>query len=197
MTPRTARRPTVPALLSAVAVAAVLGSTFSGCTKHDGLILLDLRSSGPYAAPVVHIRMSAKGWTTRTVSGSIGPEGFLVGYYGPAKGGPVTAMVEALDGDDCVLGRGSGTVAALASGATSDPITVFVRPVAGNGCTVVDAGSDAGGQDAGGEDSGDNDASADAGVDSGSDAPGDAETDAGDAAAPDADPDAGGDATAD
>lgn len=164
-TPHPTPRRTGPVLVLA-AVALALGSGFSACTKHDGLILLDLRSSGPYGAPVAHIRMSAKGWPTRSVTGTLSPAGFRVGYYGPADGGPVTVTVEALDGVDCVLGAGSATVASLASGATSDPLTVFVRPQAGNGCAVVDAGSDAGGgQDAGGDDASGDDAGGDAAAD--------------------------------
>ena len=45
------------------------------CTKHDSLVLLELRSSGRLGAPVVSISLSASGWPTRTVAGSIGPEG--------------------------------------------------------------------------------------------------------------------------
>ena len=178
MMPRPLRRCAVRTAILALAVAAASGAGFSACTKHDGLILLNLRSSGPFIAEVVYIRMSAKSWPTRTVSGTVGAQGFRVGYYGPADGNPVTVTVEALDGSNCVLGKGSATVPALDSGATSDPVTVFVRPVSGNSCTVVDAGSDAGSvEDAGGGD------------DVGTDAPGDAGTDA--------TADAGTDATAD
>jgi hypothetical protein len=179
-------RGAVRAAILVLAVAAASGAGFSACTKHDGLILLNLRSSGPFIAEVVYIRMSAKGWPTRSVSGTVGSQGFQVGYYGPADGNPVTVTVEALDGSNCVLGKGSATVPALDSGATSDPVTVFVRPVSGNNCTVVDAGSDAGSvEDAGG------------GEDAGTDAPGDAGTDATDDAGTDATDDASDDASAD
>jgi hypothetical protein len=179
MRARPSGRCAVHAAVVVIAVAAA-SAGFSACTKHDGLILLNLRSSGPFVAEVVHIRLSAKGWPTRIVSGTVGPQGFQVGYYGPADGKPVTVIVEALDVVECVLGRGSATVAMLDSGATSDPVTVFVRPMSGNDCTVVDAGSDAGGgEDAGPdatEDAG-TDATADAGTD-GTDVADDAATDA-------------------
>ena len=178
MRARPSGRCAVHAAVLVLAVAAA-GAGFSACTKHDGLILLNLRSSGPFVAEVVHIRLSAKGWPTRIVSGNA--QGFQVGYYGPADGKPVTVIVEALDAVECVLGRGSATVPMLDSGATSDPVTVFVRPVSGNDCTVVDAGSDAGG---GGEDAGP-DATEDAGTDATADAGTDA-TDAVDDAATDA-----------
>jgi hypothetical protein len=184
-----------------------LGSALTAlaCTKHDSLVLLDLRSSGPLVAPVVLIRLSAKGWSTRTVTGGIGPEGFRVGYYGPADGGPVSVTAQALGerndmthAIDCVLGKGSATVPALASGATSDPTTLFIRPLAGNDCTVVDAGSDAGGDDGGTDAAADAgaDATADAGTDAASDAIDDAGTDGTNDAGDDADDD-GADATAD
>jgi hypothetical protein len=186
MTPRPGRTCAVRAAFLVLAVAAASGAGFSACTKHEGLILLNLRSSGPFIAEVVYIRMSAKGWPTRITSGTVGPQGFQVGYYGPADGNPVTVIVEALDRANCVLGRGSATVPALESGATSAPVTVFVRPVSGNDCTVVDAGSDAGSvEDAGG------------GEDAGTDAPGDAGTDATADAGDDASADAGDDASAD
>jgi len=183
MTARPWRRCAVRAAILSLAVAAMAGAGFSACTKHDGLILLNLRSSGPFIAEVVYIRMSAKGWPTRTTSGTVGPQGFEVGYYGPADGNPVTVTVEALDLSNCVLGKGSATVPALDSGATSDPVTVFVRPVSGNNCTVVDAGNDAGSiEDAGGGE----DAGTDATGDTGNDATAEAGTDATDDASDDA-----------
>jgi hypothetical protein len=174
MRPRPSGRCAVRAAVLYLAVAAASGAGFSACTKHDGLILLSLRSSGPFVAEVVYIRLSAKGWPTRIVSGTVGPQGFQVGYYGPADGNAVTVIVEALDQSDCVLGKGSATVPALASGGTSDPVTVFVRPVSGNNCTVVDAGSDAAGsvEDAG------TDATEDTGTDAEADAVDDTASDA-------------------
>jgi hypothetical protein len=146
-----------------------LGSVFmlGSCSKNYGLVLLDLRTSGPLAAPVVRIKLSAKDWPARTVTTeTIGPDGFRVGFYGPADGGAVTVTAQALDAVDCVLGSGSATVPALEAGATSAPTTLFIRPVPGNGCMVVepptDAGSDTGSGDDGG---GAPDADADAGVD--------------------------------
>ena len=103
----------------------------ASCTKHDSLVLLELRSSGPLGAPVASIRLSASGWPTRTVAGSIGPEGFRVGYYGPGDGKALTVRAEALDAADCVLGIGSAGVTALAAGAISAPTTLFVRPQPG------------------------------------------------------------------
>lgn len=169
------------------------------CTKHDSLVLLELRSSGPLGAPVVRIRLSAKNWPTRTVPGSIGPEGLLVGYYGPGDGKAVTVIAQALDAVDCVLGIGSAGVPALAAGATSAPTKVFVRPQPGNGC-AVDVGT--GGIDAGEPDTGVADADApETGGDVGSDVPPeiDAGIDADDDAsvAPDGGVDADDDASAD
>jgi hypothetical protein len=171
-------------IAGAVALAAAAAAV--GCSRNDSLVLLDLRTSGPLGAPVTRIRLSAKGWPTRVVTGSIGPAGFQVGYYGPGNGGAVSVTAEALDAVGCVLGAGSATVPKLAAGATSDPLTVFVRPMPANGC-VPDAGMmDAGGDDTGGDDSG-----VDAGVDSAGDAGDDGAGDGGDAAA-DVSTDAGG-----
>jgi hypothetical protein len=163
-------------IAAALASACAIAAAIAGCTKHDALVLLDLRNSGPLGAPVERIRLSAKGWPTRTLNGTIGPEGFRVGYYGPADGGAVSVTAEALDAVDCVLGSGTATVPALEEGATSNPTTLFVRPLPANGC-VVDAGS--GGDDAGDIDAGDVDAGdVDAGVDAGdSDAGNDATAD--------------------
>jgi hypothetical protein len=147
----------------------------AGCTKEESLVLLDLRTSGPLGAPVVRVRLSAKGWPTRTLDATIDTAGFRVGYYGPGDGSGVTVTAEALDAFDCVLGSGSATAPALKAGATSDPLTLFVRPQPANGCVpdagTEDAGTDAG-EDAGtdeGEDAG-TDAAADAGENDGSDA---------------------------
>ena len=150
---------TPPPRAALVLVLVAVLVSVSGCTKHDALVLLDLRSSGPLGARVALVRLSAPGWKTRVATATIGPEGFRVGYYGPADGGAVIVTAEALDGVDCVLGMGTATVPALASGATSDPTILFVRPLPASGCTLdpVDAGGgdDAGGQDAGvGEDAG-------------------------------------------
>ena len=136
---------------------------------------------------MVSIRLSARGWQTRTVPvpGSIGPEGFRVGYYGPGDGKAVTVSAEALDGVDCVLGIGSAGVPALAAGATSAPTPLFVRPQPDNGC-AVDAGTggvDAGETDAGGTDADESDTGVDA-DDADDDAGNDATADAGDDAAP-------------
>src|SRR5206468_11412293 len=61
--------------------AALLGSI--SCSRNDSLVLLDLRTSGPLGPPVARVRLSARGWPTRVVTGDIGAGGFLVGYYGP------------------------------------------------------------------------------------------------------------------
>jgi len=162
------------ALLLVFALAAV-----AACTKEESLILLDLRTSGPLGAPNTHVRLSAKGWKTRTVAGTIGVEGLRVGYYGPGDGGAVSVLAEALDGVDCVLGSGSAAVPALKAGATSEPTKLFIRALLANGC-VPDAGT---GQDAG----------HDAGMDAVPDAPGDLVSDAeadGSDAPDDANPDA-------
>ena len=172
------------ALLLVFALAAV-----TACTKEDSLILLDLRTSGPLGAPNTHVRLSAKGWKTRTVGGTIGVEGLRVGYYGPGDGGGVSVLAEALDGVDCVLGSGSAAVPALKAGATSEPTKLFIRALPANGC-VPDAGTDAG-IDAG------VDVGTDAGTDAGEDAGVDAEVDATEDSGSDADVDAGTDATDD
>ena len=154
------------------------GFVAGACTEHDGLALLDLRASGPLGAEVARVRLSAKGWPTKVVSGAIGSGGFRVGYYGPADGGAVSVTAQALDAVDCLLGMGSATVPPLAAGATSDPTTLFVRPTPETGC-VPDAGMDAGGEDAGEDGNGQNDAGGDAGeVDGGIDAPDEAAADA-------------------
>jgi hypothetical protein len=157
MTSRPRVRPPRAGLVGVIAF--VLASvSLVACTKHDALILLDLRSSGPLGASVALVRLSAPGWKTRVTTASIGPEGLQVGYYGPADGGAVSVTAEALDGAACVLGAGSATVPALASGATSDPTILFVRPLPSIGCALdpVDAGSadDAGIDDAGADDAG-------------------------------------------
>lgn len=160
----------------------------AGCTKEESLVLLDLRTSGPLGAPVARVRLSAKGWPTRTVDASIDTAGFRVGYYGPGDGSGVTVTAEALDAVDCVLGSGSATAPALKAGATSDPLTLFVRPQPANGC-VPDAGMEDAGTD-GGEDAG-MDAPVDAGTDAEADAGVDAEADAAEEAGTDATPDGG------
>jgi hypothetical protein len=144
----------------------------AACTKEDSLVLLDLRPSGPLGAPVARIRLSAKGWPTRTVDGALDVAGRHVGYYGPGDGGAVTVIAEALDAADCVLGTGSATVPALEAGAISAPATLFVRPEPARGC-VPDAGSDAAGEDAGSDGGG-----TDAGDDAKMDASDETETDA-------------------
>jgi hypothetical protein len=184
---------------------AAVAFSFASCTKKDSLVLLDLRTSGPLGAPNVSVRLSAKGWPTRMVAGTIGLTGLHVGYYGPGDGSAVGVVAEALDGAGCVLGSGSTSVPALKAGATSEPTKLFVRALPDNHCVDagmpgVDAGEDAG-MDAG-DDAGDDagkdaemdagaDAEVDAGMDAGADAEGDAAVDVGDdrggdAATPDA-----------
>jgi len=160
-------KPSGPVLvLVLVSVSALLPA----CTKHDALVLLDLRTSGPLVAPVARVRMSAPGWDTRVVTASLDSEGLRLGYYGPADGGAVSVTVEALDGRDCVLGKGSGTVLMLASGGTSDPLTLFVRPLPDSGCKVVGGTDDAGADGGGTDDASTDDAGADATMDAGDDA---------------------------
>ena len=162
-----------------IALGAVLGLGVAGCTKKDSLVLLDLRASGPLGAQVVRIRLSAKGWQTKTVDGTLDAAGFRVGYYGPGAGKAVSVIAEALDAADCVLGSGEATVPKLEAGATSAATTLFVRPRPGNGC-VVDAGTPDSGEDAPGEDAGQDarqEAGEDAGDGGGEDAPSDAGSD--------------------
>jgi hypothetical protein len=151
-----------------IALGAVLGLGVAGCTKKDSLILLDLRASGPLGAPVVRIRLTAKGWPTKNVDGTIDAAGFRVGYYGPGAGKAVSVIAEALDAADCVLASGEATVPKLEAGATSAPTTLFVRPRSENGC-VVDAGTPDSSEDAPGEDAPGEDAPQDAGQDAGQD----------------------------
>jgi len=171
----------------------VLGAAVAllACSRNDSLVLLDLRASGPLGAPVARVRLSASGWTTRVVTGDVGPGGLLVGYYGPGKGGAVSVTAEALDDVNCVLGSGSATVAKLAGGATSEPLKLFIRPQpgclpdagmmdaggdadedVGGGGDAMEAGTDA--PDAGAEGGGDvgADVAGDAGADSAADASG-------------------------
>lgn len=183
----TSRNVVVTGLRPVLVLVAVLVAV-AACTKHDSLVLLELRSSGPLGAPVVGIRLSASGWPTRTVAGSIGPEGFRIGYYGPGDGKAVTVNAEALDAVGCVLGGGSAGVPALAGGATSAPTTLFIRPQPGNGC-AFDAGTggiDADEADAGGPDTDEADSGGDTTADTGDDAPADTGVDADDDAALDA-----------
>jgi len=177
-------------------VVALCGAVGLGCcSKNDSLVLLDLRTSGPLGAPIARLRLSAKGWPTRVVSGGIGLEGFQVGYYGPGNGGAVSVTVEALDAVDCVLGSGAGTVAKLAAGAISAPTLVYIRPLPANGC-VPDAGTtDDGGVDDAGADGGGTDASDDTAPDASDDTAPDAASDAGADSAADAMDDVAGDAT--
>ena len=190
MTARDGIRPVPVVAAGLVAVLVCVAS----CTKHDSLVLLELRSSGRLGAPVASIRLSASGWPTRIVPGSIGPEGFHIGYYGPSNGKAVTVTAEALDGVACVLGAGSAGVPALAAGATSAPTTLFVRPQAGNGC-AFDAGTggidadepDTGAADADEPDTGEADSGSDATADAGDDTAPDAGVDADDDAGVDAD----------
>jgi hypothetical protein len=217
---RRARAIFVGLCVGTLAGAVGLGS----CTKNDSLVLLDLRTSGPLGAPIARVRLSAKGWPTRTITADVGLTGFQVGYYGPGNGGAVSVTAEALDAVDCVLGSGTGTVAKLAAGATSDPTLVFIRPLPANGC-VPDAGTtddggvirplpangcvpDAGTTDDGGVDGGDDggadasddtagDARDDTAADAGSDVGVDLAADALDDAMTDAAGDAPGDATGD
>jgi hypothetical protein len=163
----------------AIALGAVLG--VSACTKKDSLILLELRASGPLGAPVVRIRLSAKGWKTKTQDGTLDAAGFRIGYYGPGDGKAVSVTAEVIDAADCVLGSGEATVPKLEAGETSAPTTLFVRPRPENGC-VVDAGTPDSGEDAPGQDSGQDggeDASEDAPSDIGADVPSETGTDDG------------------
>jgi hypothetical protein len=181
------RSPAVAARAVAVRgliLAAVIVSFAAGCTKTESLVLLDVRVSGPLGAPVAGIRLSAPGGKTRFINGAIGPEGFRVGYYGPVEDDAISVTAEATDGVGCVLGKGSATVTDLESGATSNPTTLFIRPLPASGCAVVDAG---GGED---DDAGDDDAGTDAPVDAGTDASDDAPEDAGTDAPADAAADA-------
>jgi len=180
----------VPAVtrFRSVLVLVVVLVAVAGCTKKDSLVLLDLRVSGPLSAPIARIRLSAPGWKTRTVDGTIGLDGFRVGYYGPGDGSSVSVLAEALDSADCVLGSGTATAAALKAGETSAATKLFIRALP-NVCVDAGTGEDASvdaGQDA------PVDAGTDAEMDAASDAPGDSEVNA-DAGA-DAEPDTTNDA---
>jgi hypothetical protein len=175
------RSPTVaarPVPVRRLILAAVLAACAAACTKTESLVLLDVRVSGPLGAPVAGIRLSAPGGKTRFINGAIGPEGFRVGYYGPVEDDAISVTAEAVDGVACVLGRGSATVTDLESGATSNPTTLFIRPLPASGCAVADAGGGGEEEDAGHEDAGHEDAGTDAPADAGTAAPDDAGTDA-------------------
>jgi hypothetical protein len=189
------RARTIAIGLGVVALCGAVG--LGSCSKNDSLVLLDLRTSGPLGAPIARLRLSAKGWPTRSITGDVGPAGFQVGYYGPGNGGAVSVTVEALDAVDCVLGSGAGTVAKLAAGAISDQTLVYIRPLPANGC-VPDAGTtDDGGVDDAGADGGGTDASDDTAGDASDDTAPDATSDAGADSAADAMRDATGDAAGD
>lgn len=192
--PAVAARP-VP--VRGLILAAVLASFSAACTKTESLVLLDVRVSGPLGAPVAGIRLSAPGGKTRFINGAIGPEGFRVGYYGPVEDDAISVTADAVDGVGCVLGSGSATVTDLESGATSNPTTLFIRPLPASGCAVVDAGDGGEEEDAGtdaGDDGGTDDAGTDAPADAGTDAAADAPEDA---VGPDAPADAPADASVD
>ena len=126
----------------AFALVAVVAA-MAGCKPEaDALVLLDVRGSGMFSPPAATLQLSAPGWPTRSVAGTLGPEGVRVGYYGPGGSAAVTITVAALDARSCVVGGGSATALTVASGATTAPITLFVRPLAPNSCGS-DAGSDA------------------------------------------------------
>ena len=59
--PTRASAPHPVLVLVLVLVAVLVSVSVSGCTKHDALVLLDLRSSGPLGAPVAFVRLSAPG----------------------------------------------------------------------------------------------------------------------------------------
>jgi hypothetical protein len=154
-------------------VAAALATGAAGCKKSgDALILLDLRASGAFPAPVTSVRLSVPwqadaGWPSHLIDTDLGPEGFKFGYYLPGGGNPITIQAEALDAASCVLGSGSLTLPAPPAGGTSQELTLFVRPLADSLC--VDAGTppppDAGGSDASADGAADGGAPGDAGTD--------------------------------
>jgi hypothetical protein len=151
----------------------------TGCNKAaDRLLLLDVRASGALDSSQASVRFSAPDWPTRAVNSPLGPQGIVFDYDGPPGDGPVTVTVEALDGNQCVLGAGTATVPGTVSGTTSLATIVFVRPLVDSGCAFTDAGIDApasaadAGNDAGadGGDGGDAGDAGDSAVDSAVDA---------------------------
>ena len=126
----------------ALALLAVVAAIGACKPEADALVLLDVRGSGMFAPPATTLQLSAPGWPTRSVTGTLGPDGVRVGYYGPGSSAAVTITVAALDARACVVGSGSATALMVAPGATTAPITLFVRPLSSNTCGS-DAGSDA------------------------------------------------------
>jgi hypothetical protein len=132
------------ARLALGAAALALGAGGAACKKTgDALVLLDLRASGTFAAPVVSVRLSVPweadaGWPSHVLSSDLGAEGLKFGYYLPGGGGPITIQAEALDAASCVLGSGSLTLPAPPAGGTSQEMTLYVRPLDTQTC--VDAG---------------------------------------------------------
>ena len=180
-------------LAAALTLALALALAGGACKKSpDALLLLEIRASGPFVAPVASVRLSVPdhaGWPVHVVSANLGAGGVKVGYYVPGGAGPVTVRAEALDAHDCLLGEGTLTFPATADGATSQPMTLFARPLPSSTCngdggvdatsggdaeadaTPMDGGTDGGadgaGMDAGGAEGGD-----DGGVPDGSGADG-------------------------
>jgi hypothetical protein len=126
-------------LLLASALAGLWGSA---CAQADALLLLDVRASGHFSAPIATVSVSAlehPDWPVRSTASDLAPPGLMFGYYAPGGAGPVTISVEALDASACHLGSGTFTFASVAAGGVSPPETLFVAPTAGETC-----GGDAG-----------------------------------------------------
>jgi hypothetical protein len=158
-------------------LAATLALGAGACKKTgDALILLDLRASGTFPAPVASVRLSVPwqadaGWPSHVVATDLGPAGFKFGYYLPGGGSPITVQAEALDDASCILGSGSLTLPAPPAGGTSAEMTLYLRPLADSMC--VDAGTPPP-PDAGADapaDGGAPDAPAEAGTSDAADAP--------------------------
>jgi hypothetical protein len=83
-------------LLAAIPLALGAGA----CKKSpDALVLLDVRGSGSFAAPVVSVRFSVPGqtdagWPTHVVSSDLGSEGLQFGYYLPGGSGTITVQAD-------------------------------------------------------------------------------------------------------
>src|SRR4051812_41129987 len=103
-----------------VALTSAIGSI--GCSsKKEALVLFDV-DVAPGVPSVRLLRFSVAGHAEippHEASGDPRPSHLFFGFYMPGVSGSVTVLSEALDGDNCVVGRGSATVDYVQPGKTS------------------------------------------------------------------------------
>jgi hypothetical protein len=130
----------------ALALLAIAAGLAACRPEGDALVLLDVRGSGVFAPPVTTLQLSAPGWPTRSIASTLGSDGVRVGYYGPGRGDAVTVTIAALDAQLCVVGSGRAAASRVIAGQATNPVTLFIRPLAPNTClpdASVDATADA------------------------------------------------------